>query len=150
MKILLVEDQADVAKSTSILLGVLGHEVTLARNGRQAIDLSQTFVADVAIIDMGLPDLSGLEVGAKIRELPTWDGSVVIALTGYDYQEECYRFGFDYFQNKPMDFKTLPSIVSLGRRRNDTGGRSSHDDSAPTTSSSQHKEKNDGELRTSD
>jgi len=116
MRILLVEDQKDVAISSQKILEILGHEVRLAMNGGEALGIAQGYTPDVALIDMGLPDMCGTLVGSELRQLPKWGAVFLIALTGYNYEDECYRIGFDFFQHKPMNFRELPDIVAGGSR----------------------------------
>lgn len=110
MKILLVEDHIPVAESTVMLLRVLGHEVRHAKTGTDAVQMAKAEAPEIAVIDIGLPDMSGFDVAKAMRAEATLDQTVLVALTGYDIQDRMNGSGFDYYFKKPMDFNALPGL----------------------------------------
>ncbi len=86
--------------------------VRVAYAGRAALQTANEFTPDVAVLDLGLPDMSGYEVARQLRQNPALTGITLIALTGWGQQEHRRRAldaGFDHHVTKPVD------IVQLGR-----------------------------------
>lgn len=110
MKILLVEDHIEVAQSTVMLLGILGYEVTHVENGTKAVEAAKGESFDLALVDIGLPDVTGYDVAASLRAI-AGVGIVLVALTGYDCEEKIKQSAFDHYFKKPMDYKVLPSLL---------------------------------------
>nr|WP_252728117.1 response regulator [Alteromonas sp. C1M14] len=66
-RVLLVEDDHDAAELMALLLNHLGHEVTVAHNGQEAMERSGQQLFDVALLDLSLPDMGGLELAAQLH-----------------------------------------------------------------------------------
>jgi CheY-like chemotaxis protein/two-component sensor histidine kinase len=116
MRIALIEDNADVNDATSTLLRSAGHEVHNAFDGHSGLQLLLDAPPDVALIDVGLPGLSGLEVA---RRLPT-NGTIMLALTAYGddaMREQARQAGFDGFLQKPFDLQAFERAVHEARQR---------------------------------
>lgn len=114
-RILVVDDYADSAFSTMMLLKMEGHEVETADCGLKAIERAQIFRPQVILLDIGLPDLDGYQVAERLRELPETRDATLIALTGYGQNEDRHRSqsaGFDYHILKPMEFKKLSDLLA--------------------------------------
>ena len=112
-KVLIVDDNVDAAEALGLFLVTHGHEIKTANDGPAAIALVNGFVPDLAIIDIGLPQMDGYEVARRLRELlPT---CVLIALTGWRLDpasEAVRRAGFDACFTKPVDTAQLIQILS--------------------------------------
>jgi two-component system CheB/CheR fusion protein len=105
-KLLLVEDNAAIAKMLQRTLEIKGFEVATASDGREALRIIHSLLPDVAVIDIGLPDMDGYEVARQLRENPAWNGLMLVALTGYGRdsdREKSRRAGFDLHLVKPLD-----------------------------------------------
>jgi signal transduction histidine kinase/CheY-like chemotaxis protein len=114
LKIMLVEDNVDAAFMLAALLEATGHNVVIAHHGQEALDLCNTYVPNVFVLDIGLPDMDGYELARKIRMQPDLSHSVLIALTGYGLpqdREEAIAAGFDYHLVKPLDSERLFGIL---------------------------------------
>ena len=112
-KILIVDDNADAADTLAQLLAMAGHSVKTAYTGKQAIDIAGQFQPELIFLDIGLPDLSGYEVGAKLRALPNIRPFTLVALTGYGQEQDrknAFESGFDEHFAKPVDFEKLGSL----------------------------------------
>ena len=118
-RFLLVEDNADAADSTAMLLQLWGHEVYIADDGERAVEIATELKPDIALLDIGLPALNGFEVAQHLRSRPETANSVIIAVTGYnrpEHRAHARQFGFDYYFHKPADmscFQNIPGGVSL-------------------------------------
>jgi CheY-like chemotaxis protein len=114
-RVLVVDDSRVQAKSLSMLLELMGHEVRLAYDGPSALEVSAEFVPDVALIDVGLPGMDGYEVARRIREQPDLRHTVLIAQTGWgrdEDREESRLAGFDHHLAKPLDHDLLERILA--------------------------------------
>ncbi|NHZ98210.1 response regulator [Massilia sp. CCM 8734] len=119
-RILVVDDNVDAADMLAELLGIGGHDVKVAYNGQQALDRAAEFKPTYVFLDIGLPDMSGYEVAAKMRALPTMDDAVLVALTGYGQardREQAMEAGFDDHIVKPIDFAKVTSLDLQRRKR---------------------------------
>ncbi|MEW6271673.1 MAG: PAS domain S-box protein [Thermodesulfobacteriota bacterium] len=119
-RVLLVEDNPDVAESMSLLLELLGHQVEMVDDGLAAIDAARTFRPDVVLIDIGLPGIDGYEVARRMREDEAIPHAMLVALTGYGRSEDKARAlaaGFDHHLTKPVEFDALSALVAALPRR---------------------------------
>jgi PAS domain S-box-containing protein len=114
-RVLVADDNKDAADALAMLLELSGHEVRVAHGGRAALSLAQTFRPDLAILDIGMPDLSGYDVAAQLRREP-WGGAIVlIALTGWgrdDDRQRATNAGFDQHMTKPVNPEKLEAFLS--------------------------------------
>jgi signal transduction histidine kinase/ActR/RegA family two-component response regulator len=113
-RILVVDDNADVAETTSMLLTLSGHEVRTARDGPQALACAAEFEPEVVLLDIGLPQMDGYEVARRMRTLPQTHGALLIALTGYGQQADRAQgkaAGFDGHLLKPVDARALGRLI---------------------------------------
>jgi signal transduction histidine kinase len=109
-RVLVVDDNADAADLLSMLLEQLGHEVAVANDSRTAISLAASFAPDVAVLDIGLPEMDGYELAAHLRGRSSLR---LVALTGYGGEQDRTKSadaGFDMHLVKPVDVDTLVSI----------------------------------------
>ena len=105
-RVLIADDNRDAADSLALLLELSGHEVRVAHLGQTALSLAQTFRPDVALLDIGMPDLSGYEVARALRQEPWATDLQLIALTGWgqdDDRRRALEAGFDHHLTKPVD-----------------------------------------------
>ena len=85
--ILLVEDDLDLAVLYRHALEHLGHEVTHATNGRQALRMARTLAHDLILMDIGLPDQSGIEIMRMLRDDPATADLPLVVLSNYSDPE---------------------------------------------------------------
>lgn len=113
-RILLIEDNADGRRSMEMLLKLVGHEVIAAENGTLGIEQALVGTPDVALVDIGLPDMDGYQVAARLRS-QFGRKIVLVALTGFSQPEDRQRAiaaGFDTHLTKPVDLKTLQKLLA--------------------------------------
>lgn len=119
-RILVVDDNVDAADMLAELLGIGGHDVKVAYTGQQALERAAQFKPAYVFLDIGLPDMSGYQVAARMRELPGMDDAVLVALTGYGQardREQAMEAGFDDHIVKPIDFAKVTSLDLQRRKR---------------------------------
>ncbi len=113
-RVLIADDNLDAAESLQLWLQLAGHQVAIAANGTEALSVAETFLPDVALLDLGMPDLSGFEVARGIRSAPWGRGIVLIALTGWGQEEDRRRTaeaGFDHHLTKPIPPDTIEELI---------------------------------------
>lgn len=112
-RIVLVEDNDDVRSSLRVLLEMAGHEVLEAKDGLQGVDTILREQADIAFVDIGLPNLDGYGVARAVRAR-AGRPVVLVAMTGYGSQGDADRgakAGFDAYLVKPVDAAVLNELI---------------------------------------
>ena len=110
LRILLVEDNVDVADKLTALLRRDGHEVRLERDGAAAVVAVSAFQPSAVLLDIGLPLMDGYQVARQIRQQPGFENVVIVGLSGYTHEEAQRRSveaGFDELLGKPFDLNVL-------------------------------------------
>jgi PAS domain S-box-containing protein len=114
-RVLLADDNKDALDSLAMLLKLAHHDVRVAHNGRAALSVAKAFRPDIALLDIGMPDLDGYGVARALRREPWAAGIRLVALTGWGQEEDKQRAsdaGFDHHLTKPVDPKTLERLLS--------------------------------------
>jgi CheY-like chemotaxis protein/two-component sensor histidine kinase len=114
-RILIVDDNRDAADSLALLLQIHGHEVRTAYSGREALEITEKFLPDFVLLDIGLPSLNGYEVARRLRL--TGIVAQLVALTGYGQPEDVQRAreaGFDTHMVKPVDVERVLEALDAG------------------------------------
>ena len=113
-RVLIVDDNVDAAEMLGVLLSSSGHHVELAHSGRDAVAVAARFRPEVAILDLGLPDIDGLALGGHLRA--AGPDLHLIALTGFASEADRARsaaHGFATHLAKPVAVATL--LAALDR-----------------------------------
>lgn len=114
LNIVVVEDNDDIADVLRDWLEVLGHRVTVARDGRSGLDFISERRPQLVLCDLGLPELDGLEVCRLVRRLPADTQPVMVALTGWGREDDLRRTkeaGFDHHLVKPVSPEKLQAVL---------------------------------------
>ncbi len=112
-RVLVVDDNADAALLLAELLSTRGHDVRVAHDGVEALNVISQFTPDVAVLDIGLPIMDGHELARRLRELLA-RRCRLIALTGYGRAEDRHRSraaGFDAHLVKPVNPAQIVRLV---------------------------------------
>ena len=113
--ILVVEDYADSRAMLRLLLEDLNHQVLTAANGKQALAIAANNRIDLILTDLGLPDMSGLGLVRRLRNLNHRMESIpAIMLTAFDgdeYRDLARQAGCSGFLTKPTDFDALQRMI---------------------------------------
>jgi signal transduction histidine kinase/DNA-binding response OmpR family regulator len=123
-RILIVDDNADSAKSLSRLLRLSGHEVSVVHDGPDALEQLEAVDPEFILLDIGLPGMDGYEVARAIRTRPDHRGIVLVALTGYGRDEDrrmSRESGFDHHFVKPVEVETLLGLIESVRKPAEIG-----------------------------
>jgi signal transduction histidine kinase/ActR/RegA family two-component response regulator len=114
-RVLIVEDNTDIADALAQLLRSKGHTVEVAHCATDALRIVRTFRAEVALLDIGLPEMDGYELARRLRAAPAHRRRMqLIAVTGYGQMGDRARAleaGFDHHLVKPFDFARLEALV---------------------------------------
>ena len=114
-RVLIVEDNDDARAMLHEVLAFSGHDVREARDGATGLALAAQARPDIALIDIGLPDLDGYEVARRLRAAPGGRGIGLIAITGYGQAEDqrrAYDAGFDAHLTKPVAPERLRQVIA--------------------------------------
>jgi signal transduction histidine kinase len=114
-RILVVDDSVDSASMLCALLEISGHTVMTSNTGQDAIASATQFRPEIVFLDIGLPDMTGYEVAARIRRLPGLTGVKLVALTGYGQEkdkQDAKAAGFDHHLVKPINFDALTALTT--------------------------------------
>ena len=115
LTILVVDDNTDVTSLLEILLSGEGHKPITAHNGREAIEKFKFFEPQIAILDIGMPDMDGYELCEALRDLPEAKDTIFFAQSGWgnqEYVDRALQVGFHRHFVKPLDFKTLKAAIN--------------------------------------
>jgi DNA-binding response OmpR family regulator len=136
--VLIVDDDPDYLAILRSLLEKRGFRIATALSGQQALDELARERPDVVLLDVVMPDMSGLEVLQRIRETPTTASLPVIlvsARAGGDDMLTGYQYGADYYITKPCTPKQLVYGVNLVLGRQSEGDKTQSKPAAPRVSS---------------
>lgn len=112
-RVLIVDDEPDVTMALSAILERDGHETAIAAHGIAALEACQRFAPDVALLDIGLPDMDGYELARRIREGQQGHAVVLVAVTGHQRDAtQLEAAGFDHHLIKPIDLRALRRLLA--------------------------------------
>jgi len=123
LRVLVVDDNVDAADSMGLLMEQIGCETRVVYRGGSALETAGRFAPDLVLLDIGMPDMSGLEVCRRLRALPCGQGAFIVALTGWGQDEDRRRSesaGFDRHLVKPVDPEALIELAARLTSRSDT------------------------------
>jgi CheY-like chemotaxis protein len=113
-RILLVEDNPVVQVAIQEMSKKLGYEIDIASNGKTAIAV-YSLGYKLILMDIDLPDMSGIEITKKIRETEVGRSLYIVAITSHtkeEYLQQCLDAGMDGFSHKPVSVPELQKIIS--------------------------------------
>ena len=118
-RVLVVDDYADAAEVTCVLLSILGHECRHTATGAGALEESARFDPHIVLLDIGLPDISGYDVARELRIRAAGRPLHLAAVTGWGQPEDRVRAlaaGFDQHVLKPTDAAKLRGVVTIAEQ----------------------------------
>ncbi|MEC4723727.1 PAS domain S-box protein [Noviherbaspirillum sp. CPCC 100848] len=105
LRILVVDDNGDAAQSLTILLKAYGHDVRMAHEGIEALEIASQFQPEVVFLDIGLPGMTGYAVARRLREIEGLKNTRLVAVTGWGAETDrahSREAGFDRHFTKPL------------------------------------------------
>ena len=122
-EILIADDNPDSAESLAEVLRLAGHTVSVAFDGVQALEIFSRAKPRLVLLDVGMPNMSGLDVARSIRAMREGADATLIAISGWGQaldRQNAIQAGFDQHITKPVDPKALYAIISAIRDRQST------------------------------
>jgi CheY-like chemotaxis protein len=116
LRVLVVDYDRDAADTLSMLVGAWGHDVRRAYEGIRGLALAAAFQPDVLLIDIAMPNMSGLELALKVRHHACLNDCFMIAVTrciDAKYRLQCEEAGIDLFLIKPVQLSIVQSLLLL-------------------------------------
>ena len=113
-RILVVDDNRDAAQALRLLLENDGHEVRVASDGPAGLAMAREYRPDVALLDIGLPQMNGFELAQQMRRDPALGATLLVAVTGYGQMHDRARAsasGFNHHLVKPVEFSALQQLL---------------------------------------
>jgi CheY-like chemotaxis protein len=114
LKVLVVDDNVDAARSLSKILEILGNRTLLAHHGQEAIDVALRERPDIVFLDIGLPGRNGYQVCQALRAAGL-TGQLIAAVTGYGQDNDrqlAAEAGFDLHLVKPVSLQTIQQLLA--------------------------------------
>lgn len=115
MRLLIVEDQSDLADTLEEVLDACGHEARTVYSGSAALLVASDFRPDVIICDLAMPGLDGLTLCRALRARPELARTHFIAWSGYvdpDLEKKALKAGFDEVLHKPVSVETWERLLA--------------------------------------
>jgi CheY-like chemotaxis protein len=114
-RLLVVDDLRDNADSLAALLKVMGHEVATAYDGEGAIRMAAEFMPEIILLDIGMPQMNGLDACRFIRTQSWGQDMLLVATTGWGQENDRRRTeeaGFDHHLVKPVHPEALTALLA--------------------------------------
>jgi signal transduction histidine kinase/CheY-like chemotaxis protein len=114
-RILLADDNVDFVDSMGALLASHGHIVSVAYDGREALNDAAAFAPDFAFLDIGLPGMNGYDLARALRALPSMRHTTLVAVTGWGQQKDrdmAKEAGFDAHLVKPVSYEQIENMLA--------------------------------------
>jgi len=113
-RVLVVDDNRDIVDSSSRLLKLLGHEVAVAFDGRQALEVARGFRPDLALLDVNLPHIDGYELARQLRREhgPEVTLIIITAQAPDNPRRGAYEAHVDHHFTKPLNFTSLTPLLT--------------------------------------
>jgi CheY-like chemotaxis protein len=113
-RVLVADDIPDAAEMMRLMLECMGHEVQVAADGVQAVEMAREFDPQIALLDIGMPRMDGYDAARQIRAV-LGSRVLLVALTGWGQEEDqrrAYSAGFDRHLTKPAEPAILESLIA--------------------------------------
>jgi DNA-binding response OmpR family regulator len=114
LRILVADDERDQVATLAAILQDEGHEVRECYRGAEVMRMVRDFDPDVALIDIGMPGMTGYDVARELRQAYGKERPVLIAVTGWKQSSDrilARLAGFDHHLAKPFETRTLLELI---------------------------------------
>jgi CheY-like chemotaxis protein len=114
LRLLVLDDNRDAADTLAALLSVMGHDVSVAHDGYQALRMLDGLPRHAVFLDIGMPGLSGYQVAEIVRRERRHDAVMLVALTGWggaDDRARTAQAGFDAHLTKPATVAAIEDVL---------------------------------------
>lgn len=120
LRVLVADDDRDMAYSLSMLLRRWGHDVRATYGGAEALRAAAAYRPDVLLLDIGMPELDGYHLAEQLRQQSCFEGTLMIAITGYAdvaHRLLAERAGFDLVLVKPVEPEVIRRLLLIEHDR---------------------------------
>ena len=124
-RVLIADDNVDAAEMMRLMLEFKGHDIRIANDGAEAVEMADAFRPVIAFLDIGMPRMDGYETARRIRQ-SIGDDIVLVALTGWGQDEDkrlAREAGFDLHITKPPEPEVIDELIVECHRRTARTGR---------------------------
>ena len=114
LRVLIVDDNRDGADALGLLVEALGNQVHVTYGGTQALDVATAFRPDLMFVDMLMPDMDGCSLVKRIRQIPAFAHTKIVAITGQkdnEHKAKAMRAGFDAYLVKPATLDEIKQVL---------------------------------------
>jgi CheY-like chemotaxis protein len=114
-RILVADDNVDAATTLAALLEMHGHELRVAHDGLQGLQIAEQFHPEVVFLDIGMPGMTGYEVARRLRQIKELAHSTIVAVSGWGAKDDLARAreaGFDRHFTKPVTVAHLSEFLT--------------------------------------
>jgi CheY-like chemotaxis protein len=114
-RVLVVDDNIDAAETLADGLRLVGHEVEVVHDGHSALETAGLALPEVAVLDIGLPGMTGHDLARALREMAAGRPLRLIALSGYGQESDRKRSleaGIDVHFTKPVELDVIQTAVA--------------------------------------
>ena len=114
MRVLLIEDEPTTAKAIELMLTTEGFNVYSTDLGEEGLDLGKLYDYDIILLDLNLPDMSGTDILAEVKQDDRLKRAPVVVLTTTDDKVEiqrCYDLGCNVYITKPVDYEAFAGAI---------------------------------------
>ena len=115
LRVLIVDDNRDGADALGLVVEALGNQVHVTYGGAHALDVATAFRADLLLVDLVMPDMSGCQLASHFRELPLFAHTKIVAVTGHkgaEHAAQAMKAGFDALIFKPVCLTDIQAILA--------------------------------------
>ena len=115
LRVLVVDDNVDAAATLGMLLEACGYVVEVEHDSHRALERARQQRPDVALLDIGLPEMDGNELARRLRADPQTGAIALVAVTGYGQEQDrraAFEAGFDHHLVKPVDMDELERLLA--------------------------------------
>lgn len=115
LRVMVVDDNADAAETMAMALELDSYDVKVAHTAEAALDIATHFMPQVALLDIGLPDINGYELARRLRLTTEGASMILIASTGWGQDKDrqlAFDAGFNHHLTKPVDFAQLRLLLA--------------------------------------
>jgi PAS domain S-box-containing protein len=121
LRIMVVDDNEDAAETMAMALELYGYDVRVVHTATAALDMVPLFMPQVALLDIGLPDINGYELARRLRLTALGASITLIASTGWGQEKDrqlAFDAGFNHHLTKPVDFAQLRLLLAPDLSKN--------------------------------
>lgn len=114
IRVLIIDDHKDAADLLNDVLQFYGYSTVVAYSGHDALTLFERVRPEVAILDLGMPSMTGFQLVRNLKATPVHVNTLFVALTGWDtrdVRESALQAGFDFHFVKPADPAAISALI---------------------------------------